>query len=336
MNILPHKSWHVRTKKNIARVRKDEAAAAENEKEKQRRIQLAAQESRTSFPRDRASKRIEESGEGLPIPLSQVADVTQSDGHINFFQDLEDGKKLDSEVNKEYEKEKKKEQEDYEKKIGYLVHLGQNSIEQTKERPWYETSTVARHSVIQNKPPTVPISSETTQVKLAQLKEFEDPLKDIRKYLSTSSVKKALETEKSRKSQLDSPLPSSSTLHDDRKIKHIHRRKRQAKSKKGKKKRSRRESHTSESSSDSESEEHQKKRQLEQLRSERLEREREERRKSEKLLATLRGEVPIGEQPAPLTLSRSVTTGRPPAPTMMKQKYNSQFNPQLARQNFDD
>ena len=131
MNILPKKRWHVRTKDNIARVRRDEAKAAEEEKELQRRIKLAEQEARMTVLRNLATDRMTEdqkqelqkitAAETIAIHQSQDA-VGSAHGHVNFFAELEAGEASGSTAgNKEHEAEKKKEQEEYEKKMGILT-----------------------------------------------------------------------------------------------------------------------------------------------------------------------------------------------------------------------
>ncbi|KAI0229679.1 Cir_N domain-containing protein [Lamellibrachia satsuma] len=142
MNILPKKSWHVRTKANIERVRKDEAQAAEEEKERQRKIALAESEARTDLLRERSRKRKRtesvtdiSSTDVTSSDVSSVSVISESK-HINFFQDLEDGKKGEG-TNAEYEQEKKEEKEKQERAIGLLTYLGQSAVEAQAEKPWY-------------------------------------------------------------------------------------------------------------------------------------------------------------------------------------------------------
>lgn len=49
MNILPKKKWHVRTKENVARVRRDQKKAKEQEEAVVARAQLAEQEYKVGF-----------------------------------------------------------------------------------------------------------------------------------------------------------------------------------------------------------------------------------------------------------------------------------------------
>jgi hypothetical protein len=66
-----------------------------------------------------------------------VAAITDERGHINFFLDRESGDR-DKEDNPEYLQEQKEEREKYEKSVGYLTYLGQDTDEATGRRQWYE------------------------------------------------------------------------------------------------------------------------------------------------------------------------------------------------------
>lgn len=203
MNILPKKKWHVRTSENIARVRRDEANAAEEAREVERRSLLAEQEARTSLLRARAREKLgysdkeeintldqsKDDEEPLIGPsvsdLAPVADggVISSSGHVNFFQDLEEGQNS-AKGNEEHEEEKKKEQEEYEKKVGYLQYLGQDTEELTGDQVWWKKLPSNRKGIVSEEKELSSVASKQ--------KDFLDPLKDLRKYLGCDGVQLTL------------------------------------------------------------------------------------------------------------------------------------------------
>lgn len=113
MNILHHKSWHVRNKDNIKKVRRDEAKAAEEEKDRQKKIATAESEARINFLRSKSS-----TDDSKIIKYDHFL----NQDHVNLF-DREEKGISNNEKNKELEEEKKKDQEAYEKKIGALKYL---------------------------------------------------------------------------------------------------------------------------------------------------------------------------------------------------------------------
>ena len=116
----------------------------------------------------------------------------KSSGHVNFFAELEAGEDVGNgnTGNKDREAEKKKEQEDYEKKIGLLTYLGQDTNELTGEKSWWQKLPEDRKRKRKADDDSDNSDSDKDQkdpssLKHNKLKDSLDPLNAVRKYLGT-------------------------------------------------------------------------------------------------------------------------------------------------------
>ncbi|CAH0398781.1 unnamed protein product [Chilo suppressalis] len=283
MNILPKKRWHVRTKENIARVRKDEAEAAEKQRQEKLRIETADREARLNILKQNSKIKLHELGIDIKTS-SNDADVHSQ--HINLFLDIEHSVNF---KNKEHEKEIKEKQEEYEKKIGYLTYLGQNTNEILKKKNWYEVAPSARIAESNNIKDTYEklvlkdVDGKPKQRCSDVLngecdwksKQKHDPINKFRKYCGETSGK-----DKNNKNEEKNNRRKDVSSKED------------------------------------------KNKKLQKLREARLKREQEEKYKTDVFLSGF---------------SKSTTTCATETKaqaTKIKPKYNSQFNPELARQNY--
>lgn len=219
--------------------------------------------------------------------------------HVNFFAELEDGKIDHHRPNTEHEREKKEEKEKYEKQIGYLTYLGQDTNEATGKKNWYEEL------------PKRLMDTERDVELETQKKALNDPMNDIKRYLKMMHSKSDEDHVKVKTEGVKRKHHDSDGSHFDCESRSSHKKCKDKKHKKKKHKHSEKEEVRSEASMD-----------MERLRAERLLREQSEKLRTAALLAKVRGEpVPV-VAPEPATPKLAI-----------KQKYNSQFFPEIARQN---
>ncbi|KAJ0178249.1 hypothetical protein K1T71_006072 [Dendrolimus kikuchii] len=288
MNILPKKRWHVRTKENIARVRRDEAQAADKDRQEKLRIEKADREARLNVLKQKSKDRL------LHSNISKPED--QRDEHINLFEDLDNAIET---TNKEHDQDIKNKQEEYEKKIGYLTYLGQDTNEAIGKKNWYEvlpSTRLAQDNDIKDTYDKLVLKDADGKPKKKQVDEKDgeiawnakqhlDPINSFKKYCY--NIEKNHTKVSSVKSKINEYNP---------KIKEKHNKKH--KESKG-----------------------EKIVKLQKLREARLKRERQEKYKTDLFLGNLK-------DPCTSTSSLEKSVNK------IKPKYNSQFNPELARQNY--
>ena len=192
MNILPKKNWHVRTRKNIEKVRKDEAKAAEEERKLNERIALAEREARTEYLRGRA-----QTGPSSSLGSSSArSEVNHPSKHVDLFADSQFGRG-DQRVNLEHEREEKQKTEKWEQQVGILTYLHKSQSD--VDHPWY----LQPHE--QRLLGSTDHTSVTGSTKDEERKDYLDPLKIMKQHLSKmkSTEKKPDREVKGRKSSID-------------------------------------------------------------------------------------------------------------------------------------
>ncbi|CAH0729815.1 unnamed protein product, partial [Brenthis ino] len=296
MNILPKKRWHVRTKENIARVRKDEAEAAEKDRQEKLRIANAEREARLNTLKQKSKQKLIQ----LDIQPQNSVQYQEPQEHINLFSDIDNAVQT---TNKEHDREIKEKREDYEKKIGYLTYLGQDTNETLGKKNWYElppeSTRFSRPSYVKDTYDKLVLKDEDGKPKKMELDEKDgeigwkskqriDPLNSFKKYCND----KKYPTQK-----------YAGNIKDN--LKNTNKKK---------------ESNNRYSNKEKTNNKDDSAAKLQKLREARLKREQQEKYRTEMFLSKLSGEVPENEETDKIK--------------KVKPKYNSQFNPELARQNY--
>lgn len=258
--------------------------------------------------------------------------VENNSEHVNFFKEVEEGIAELKQTNKEHDKEVKEDKEKYEKQIGYLTYLGQDTNEALGKKNWYEEAP--------NRDPDqkgeVNLKSKQREDPLCVVKKLTEKHKKIRenfKEIEKFKEYKSILNKKYRRKRKRSHSVSDSSDDSHRKrIKHKSEKseKRKYKDKKLKrvrdssidcKKTQKTDATVSSEDDDEKLRKAEKQKKLDILRADRLKREKEEKKRTDELLAKIKGGEINGENKG------KKDTG--------KQKYNSQFNPELAKQNYD-
>lgn len=260
------------------------------------------------------------------VPSASSSNGTERPQHVNFFAELEEQERTFG-VNKDHEMDKKQEREAWEKKLGVLKYLGEGSAESSSEKPWYEKLPDR----------LVPKSKQPEEASTSVLKKIEpqEKPKEAKSSISSAQKKKSSRRKEKKhkrhhrkhKRSRSSSSSSEWTSNGEDETKEEKSKSRKRKKKNSNKKKSKRRRSTSSDSSDNSDEVQVIKVEekisngtdIEKLRAERLRREQMERTRAEQLLKKAQngGKMPEEKPKEPLFVP----------------KYNSQFNPELCRQN---
>lgn len=258
--------------------------------------------------------------------------------HIRLFDDYEDK----MEKVKPMDEEKRLEQEKYEKQIGYLTYLGQDTNEALGKRNWYDVARktddavdetgqqieiglksknlydpmrifVERNSFSKNLKSTATTTGKTND----EPKLSYQPILHSRKRSLTPDDRHSDRKRRKHNSSSTSPKKSKSKSKDK---KH--------KSKKSKKHKKNKRRHGSDDDGSDSERKKCKSDMMKRLRQQRLQREKEEQLRTD---GYLREKFPSLLPPEEKKADKEELVSRGP---VMKRKYNSQFNPFLAKQNY--